>query len=236
MNLPKISYPTFAVEVPSTKKKYAFRPFLVKEEKILLMAKASEQESDILVAIKQVVNNCCLDDKFDVDHLTLFDLEYVFIKIRSQSVSNIVQVSYRDNEDNKVYDFDIDLDDIKVTFPENVEDVVKIDENSGIKLKYPEASIYEDKEFLSSGNDAFFQLIIRCLDKIYEGDEIYDCKNYSHKDLSEYLESLDVKTFEKIREFMVNQPQLNYKIVYNNSLGNARTVELTSLSDFFTLR
>lgn len=236
MSLPKISHPSFAVQVPSTKRKYPFRPFLVKEEKILLMAKASEQESDILVAIKQVVNNCCLDETFDVDKLTLFDLEYVFIKIRSQSVSDFVKVSYRDNEDGKVYDFDIDLNDVKVTFPENIEDVVKIDDHSGIKLKYPEASIYEDKEFLSSGNDAFFQLIIRCLDKIYEGDEIYDCKNYSNKDLSEYLESLDVKTFEKVRDFMVNQPQINYKIIYNNSLGNARTIELTSLTDFFTLR
>lgn len=236
MSLPKINHPTFAIEIPSTKKKYAFRPFLVKEEKILLMAKASEQESDILVAIKQVVNNCCLDDSFDVDHLTLFDLEYVFIKIRAQSVSDTVSVSYRDNEDGKVYEFDINLNDIKVIFPEKIDDVVKIDEESGIKLKYPEASIYEDKDFLSSGNDAFFQLIIRCLDKIYEGDEIYDCKNYSRKDISEYLESLDVKTFEKIRDFMMNQPQLNYKIVYNNSLGNARTIELTSLSDFFTLR
>lgn len=236
MSLPKFSYPTFSIEIPSTKKKYAFRPFLVKEEKILLMAKASEQESDILVGIKQIVNNCCLEDGFDVDKLTLFDLEYVFIKIRAQSVSDTVSVSYRDNEDNKVYDFDIDLNSIKIIFPENIEDVVKIDENSGIKLKYPEASIYEDKEFLSSGNDAFFQLIIRCLDKIYEGDEIYDCKNYTHKDLSDYLENLDVKTFEKIRDFMMNQPQLSYKIVYNNSLGNARTIELTSLSDFFTLR
>lgn len=236
MSLPKISYPTFAIEIPSTKKKFAFRPFLVKEEKILLIAKASEQESDILTAIKQVVNNCCLDEQFDVNKLTLFDLEYVFIKIRSQSVSDVVKVSYRDNEDGQVYDFDVDLNNVKIVFPENIEDVVQIDEHSGIKLKYPEASIYEDKEFLTSGNDAFFQLIIRCLDKIYEGDEIYDCKNYSRKELSEYLESLDVKTFEKVRDFMMNQPQLNYKIIYNNSKGNARTIELTSLTDFFTLR
>lgn len=236
MSLPKISYPTFAIEIPSTKKKYAFRPFLVKEEKVLLMAKASEQESDILVAIKQVVNNCCLDDKFDVNKLSLFDLEYVFIKIRAQSVSDVVKVSYRDNEDNEIYEFDIDLEKVKVIFPEKVEDVVKIDDHAGIKLKYPEASIYEDKEFLNSGNDAFFQLIIRCLDKIYEGDEVYDCKNYSHKDLSEYLESLDVKTFEKIREFMMEQPQLNYKILYKNKLGNDREIILSTLSDFFTLR
>lgn len=236
MSLPKITYPTFLVEIPSTKKKHTFRPFLVKEEKILLMAKTSEQEADVLLAIKQVVNNCCVDNEFDIDKLALFDLEYLFIKIRSQSVGDIVSVSYRDNEDNQVYDFEVNLNKVEVTFPEKIESTVKIDETSGIKMKYPVAALYEDQEFLNSGEESFFQLIIRCMDKIYDGDEVFDCSKYTTKELGEYLESLDVKTFEKIRDFMISQPKIFYQIKYKNSLGHDRTIDLTTLSDFFTLR
>ena len=108
-NLPKIDYPVYKIKVPSQKKESQFRPFLVKEEKLLLMAKESDNTSDILSAIKQIINNCSIDSKFDVNKLALFDLEYVFLKLRSISVDNIVKVSYKDNEDEKVYDFEIDL-------------------------------------------------------------------------------------------------------------------------------
>lgn len=236
MALPKIQYPTFSITVPSTKKKYRFRPFLVREEKILLMAKASGSEADILVAIKQVVNNCCLDEKFDVDKLSLFDLEYVFIKLRAQSVSDVVKVSYRDNEDGQVYDFDVNLNEVEVVFPDKVENVIKTGPEAGIQMKYPEASIYEDEEFLKSGEDSFFQLIVRCMDKIFDGDKVYDCSKYARKDLEDYLEGLDVKTFEAVREFMASQPTIRYTIRYRNQKGSEREINLTTLSDFFTLR
>jgi hypothetical protein len=235
MSLPKISHPQIIIEIPSSKKKIIFRPFLVKEEKLLLMAKASEDETDILLSIKQVVNNCAID-QLDVNSLSLFDLEYIFIQLRAYSVNDQVQVSYKDNEDEKLYDFDINLKDIKVIFPEKVNNVIKINEAAGLVLKYPTSSLYEDKEFLSSGSDSFFQLIVRCMDKIYDGDEVFECSGYSKKDLENYLEDLDINTFEKIREFMVSQPRLSYIIKYKNSLGNDRTIELTTLSDFFTLR
>lgn len=235
MSLPKISHPQIIIEIPSSKKKVIFRPFLVKEEKLLLMAKASEDETDILLSIKQVVNNCAID-QLDINSLSLFDLEYIFIQLRAYSVNDQVQVSYKDNEDEKLYDFDINLKDIKVVFPEKVNNVIKINEAAGLVLKYPTSSLYEDKEFLSSGSDSFFQLIVRCMDKIYDGDEVFECASYSKKDLESYLEDLDINTFEKIREFMVSQPRLSYIIKYKNSLGNDRTIELTTLSDFFTLR
>ena len=199
------------------------------------MAKASEDETDILLSIKQVVNNCAID-QLDINSLSLFDLEYIFIQLRAYSVNDQVQVSYKDNEDEKLYDFDINLKDIKVVFPEKVNNVIKINEAAGLVLKYPTSSLYEDKEFLSSGSDSFFQLIVRCMDKIYDGDEVFECGSYSKKDLESYLEDLDINTFEKIREFMVSQPRLSYIIKYKNSLGNDRTIELTTLSDFFTLR
>jgi len=236
MSLPKINYPTFTVEIPSTKKKTTFRPFLVKEEKILLMAKASEDETDILLAIKQIVNNCSLDDKFDVNGLSIFDLEYCFIKIRAASVSDIISVSYNDYEDKQNYTFEININDVKVIFPPEVNKNIKITPTTGIVLKYPLVSLYEDKEFLEAGEETFFQLIVRCIDKIYEDDKMLDAKNYNFKELTEFLENLDVKTFESIQQFMINQPSLLYTIEYKNSLGNDRKIELKSLTDFFTFR
>ncbi len=118
MALPKISVPVFTIKIPSTGKELKFRPFLVKEEKILLMAQQSEN-SEILLALKQIINNCCFDD-LDVNQLATFDLEYVFLKLRSRSVNNIAKLRYRDNEDDKVYDFEVNLDEIEVKIdPEN---------------------------------------------------------------------------------------------------------------------
>ena len=235
MSLPKIEHPIFKIKIPSTKKEVSFRPFLVKEEKILLIAKSSEQENDILLAIKQVVNNCCLEE-LDIDKLSLFDVEYLFLKIRAQSVNNIVSVTYRDNEDNTDYDFDIDLNNVTVVFPLNQEKIIKLTETSGIVMKYPEASLYEDKEFLNSGEEAFYQLVLRCIEKFYDADNVYETKNYTMQEISDYIDNLDVKTFDKVREFIVDQPKLNYTIDYKNKLGNIRKIELTSLTDFFTLR
>jgi hypothetical protein len=236
MSLPKIQFPTFNVEIPSTKKKVQFRPFLVKEEKILLMAKASEDETDILLAIKQIVNNCAIDPKFNVNSLTIFDMEYCFMKIRASSVSDVITVSYTDFEDKKNYDFEIKINDVKVVFPKDIESKIEITKTSGMLLKYPSASLYEDKEFLQSGEETFFQLIIRCIDKIYDGESMFDAKNYNYQELGEFLENLDVKTFESVQKFMLNQPSLLYTIEYKNSLGNDRKIELKSLTDFFTFR
>jgi hypothetical protein len=234
--LPKIQFPTFTIEVPSTKKKELFRPFLVKEEKILLMAKMSEKDEDIMQAIKQIVNNCAINEKFDVDSLAIFDLEYLFIKIRAASVEDIVKVSYKDNEDEKIYDFEINLNDINMVYPEKIDNNIKISEETGIIMNYPKSSLYDDADFLASGEDALFGLILRCMDKIYDGEEIYDCSGYTKEQLSEFVESLNVKSFEKLREFISNQPRMSYDIKYTNSNNNERFINLSSLSDFFILR
>ena len=191
MSLPKIEHPIFKIKIPSTKKETRFRPFLVKEEKILLIAKASEQESDVLLAIKQIVNNCCLDD-VNIDKLALFDVEYLFLKIRAQSINNIVAVTYRDNEDGMDYDFDIDLNNVVVSFPLNLESNIKLTDSTGVMMKYPDASLYEDKEFLNSGDEVFYQLALRCIDKLYDKDNVYDVKNYTLQELAEYIENMDV--------------------------------------------
>ena len=236
MSLPKISYPTYTIKVPSTKKNVKFRPFLVKEEKLLLMAKESENNADILQSIKQIVNNCCLDENFDNEKLTIFDLEYIFIKLRAFSVDNIVKVSYKDEEDGQNYDFEVDLNAVEVEFPEKNENNIKITDTFGILMKYPSASLYEDKDFLNLEKDYLFELIIRCIDKIYEGDNVFEAKNYTMKELGDFLENLDSKTFVSVQEFLMNSPKLLHVMKYKNSLGNEKEIRLSSLNDFFTFR
>jgi len=235
MPLPKIKHPIFEFVVPSTNKKESFRPFLVKEEKILLMAKTSEEPNEILRAVKQVVNNCALSKSFDVDRLAIFDIEYLFMQLRAISVNNIVKVSYRDNEDDEIYEFSIDLKEVKVQFPEKIDRVIKITDKMGIQMRYPSASIFDDKDFFGSGDDAFYELVIRCIDKIYDGDEIYDPTEYSKEEVEQFLDDCGIDTFEKVQMFMSNVPKLYHKLEYKNKNGNQRVIELTSLTDFFTL-
>ena len=235
MSLPKIDYSMVNIKVPSLNKNYKFRPFLVKEEKLLLMARESENSEDILLAIKQVVNNCVLD-KLDIDKLAVFDLEYIFLKLRSISVDNIVTLSYTDLEDKKPYEFKINLDDVKVIYPEKIDNNIKINSKSGIVMSYPSASLYEYKEFLTLKKDYLFELIIKCLDKLYIEDNVYEFKNYKKQEIVEFLEGLNLKVFEQIQNFLLNVPKLNYEIKYTNSLGNDRSIVLNSLNDFFTWR
>lgn len=237
MALPQIMYPQFDILIPSTKKKQKFRQFLVKEEKILLVAKASEDDSDILTAIKQVVANCALDNSFDVNKITVFDLEYIFLKLRAYSVSNVVKLSYRDLEDDKVYDFEVDLEKVEVQFPKDVSNKIEIVDKTGVVMKYAPASLYSDKEFLvTPTEDAAIELIVRCIDKIYDADTVYDAASYTHNELKEFVESMDVNTFEKINLFLSNAPKISYTIKYKNSLNNDREIVLSTLTDFFTLR
>lgn len=235
MPLPKIKHPIFEFVVPSTNKKEAFRPFLVKEEKILLMAKTSEEPNEILRAVKQVVNNCALSKSFDVDKLAIFDIEYLFMQLRAVSVNNIATVSYRDNEDGEVYEFHIDLKNVTVKFPEKVERVIKVTDKVGIQMRYPPASIFDDKDFFTSGDDAFFELVLRCLDKIYDAEDIFNPADYSKEELEDFLNDCGIDAFEKIQLFMTSVPKLYHKLEYKNKNGNDRMIELTSLTDFFTL-
>jgi hypothetical protein len=210
---------------------------LVKEEKLLLMAKESNEPTDILQAIRQVVNNCCMDNTFNVDAIPLFALEYLFLNLRAVSVGDVIKVSYRDYEDDQTYDFEINIKNVEVKFPEKSENKVKITEKSGIVLKYPSASLYSDKDFLSAKEDeTFYKLVTRCIDRVYDGDSVYEGKDFSDAELQEFVELLDIKTFDRVREFLLNVPSLYYKIEYKNSLGNPRSIEMKTLSDFFTLR
>lgn len=234
--LPKVAHPIFEDTIPSTKKKIKFRPMLVKEEKILLMAKETDDENAILSAIKQVVNNCLLDDT-DVDRLPIFDLEYLFIKLRANSVSNKTSIALIDAEDNLQYDFEVDLEKVEVKFPDKVDNVVKVNDEVSVVMKYPEAALYDDKELLESwGIEAIDLTIIRSIDKIFVGDSAYDVKTVDKAELKEFIENLPINVYDSIKKFFDSVPYLYYKIEYKNKLGNERFMELTTLKDFFTLR
>lgn len=234
--LPKIEHPVYKIKIPSLKKDHSFRPFLVKEEKVLLMAKESKNNADIFAAIKQVVVNCSLDKNLNIDKLAVFDLEYIFLKIRAFSVDNIVKVSYRDNEDNKVYDFEVDLNDIKVIYPNKTVDKIEINESTGFVMKYPPASLYSDQEFLNTERDHYFKLILKCVDKIYFGDDIYEVKDVPVDELEGFIENLGVGIFKQVNDFLLNTPKIQHTIEYTNEKGNKREIYLNSLNDFFTWR
>jgi len=236
MPLPSIATPTYELEIPSTGQEIKYRPFLVKEEKILLIAKTGEDSTDILSAVKQVVNNCCEEKNFNINKLTIFDIEYIFLKIRANSVSNKVNLTFKDLEDEKEYQFEVDLNTVEVEYPKNADTKIIIDEKMGIMMKYPSASIYDDKDFMKLGKDSLFELIIRCIDKIYKNDEMFDASSYTRDELIEFLDNLNVNTFEKIQQFLTNSPTMKHVLNYKNSFGNDRKIELTTLTDFFTLR
>lgn len=234
MALPKIDKPLFEMLVPSQNKRVKFRPFVVKEEKILLIAQQSGSEKDIILAVKQVLQNCAQDPKFDVDELATFDLEYMFLKLRAKSVNNIIEVSYRDMEDDKVYDFKIDLDEVDMLQKSELSNKIQVSDTIGIVLKYPSVTILNEIPEDINTADLVELLVRKCIDSIYDEENVYPVSEHTEQELSEFIESLDLPTFNKIKEFFDNLPQMYYKIEYKNSLGNDRFVELTTLSDFFT--
>lgn len=232
--LPQIQYPIIIVEIPSTKEKRKFRPFLVKEEKILLMAKESKKDRDVFQAVVQIVNNCSLDG-LNVSNLTLFDLEWVFLKLRIASVSDIVDVTYHDVEDDKTYNTEVDLEKVTIKWPEEVKYVIPITEDTGLKMRYPRAEIYGDDELFQS-DEFFFELVLKCIESVYDGETVYSSKDYTREELSAFVEQLDVKTYEKVLQFLNDVPTLFHEIKYTNSLGTERIIELRTLNDFFTFR
>lgn len=232
--LPRIEWPLFELEIPSKQKKSKFRQILVKEEKILTVAKQSGELTDILLAVKQIVNNCCQDQHFDVDSLAIFDLEYLFVKLFSISFTNQVEVSYQDNEDEEVRSFQIDLEKIDPPSINGINNNIKINKQYGMLLKFPPVSLYNDEKFMSKDvkiDDLVDHIAIKCVQKVYGENEVFE---FDENELRTFIDDLDVKTLEKVREFFGTLPTMKYTIEYENLKGNKRKIVLSTLSDFFT--
>lgn len=235
MALPEIKRPLFTMIMPSTQKEVTFRPFLVGEEKILLMAQESGDERDIIRAIKQILTNVIVTEDFNPRVLTTFDLEYMFLKLRSKSVSNIMEMSYIDNEDDKKYDFKVNLDDIEVTYPEgNWSNKVKASEDVGLTLRYPTVELLASLDTATTETEMVDQMVRGCVASIYDADTVYLADEQDPEDLAAFMDALDPKTYKEIRLFFDGMPQVIHTITYKNSLGNDRKIELRTLKDFFT--
>lgn len=235
MSLPKISHPTFNVVVPSTSSKIRMRPFLVREEKILLLAQTSEDPADISDAIKQVINNCAIDD-VDVDQLTTFDLEYIFLKLRAKSVGNVIELKYTDPQDEKVYDIVVDLDDVEMLVNPDHTTKIELTKTSGLILRYPKADMAGDLKNIKTEVDLLFSIIKYCIDKVYDEDTVYNMADFSEEEIDEFVNELNVDAFQKVQKFFETMPRLHYEAKYTTKGGEERSVVLKTLTDFFTLR
>lgn len=235
MSLPKILTPTFSIKIPSSGETKRFRPFLVKEEKILLLAQQGD-EKDIVFAIKQVINNCAIDS-IDVDELAIFDIEYIFLQLRSKSVNNIVSLKYRDTEDDEVYSFELDLDQVDVVFDPSHTNKVIISEDVGILLKYPSFDAIKDIIVNQvEGTMIFDKIINRCIDKVYDSTNVYTANDYTEKELTDFIESLDFKAFRQIEQFFLTMPKIYHELKYKNKFDHDRVIRLETIKDFFTWR
>jgi hypothetical protein len=230
--LPKIEHPTVFIERPSTNEQLPFRRYLVKEEKILLFAKESKDINEIFKAIKDVVNNCYLDNEKDnCNNWSMYDLEYVFLMLRSHSVNNVEDFKITDREDGLDYTLFVEFDKIKLNFIQNPPSKnIKVNDNITIVMRYPKASIYDDNIIERITKDGLFPLIVHCVDSIFNNDERIDI---THAELNEFMDNLDIKTFEKIKEFLFSTPSLKYTVSYTNSLGHEKEITFNSLMDFF---
>lgn len=234
MPLPKIEHPIYSLVLPSTGKQVSFRPFLVKEEKILLMAKQGGDEREIIKALKQIINNCIVDENIDVEHFATFDIEYFFLKLRSRSVNNIVSLSYKDFEDEKVYTVDVDLEGVEVIKDPAHTNKIKLNGGIGVVMKYPSVEIL-NKLSSESEEEVAFDVIKQCIDTVYDQENVYNAKDFSEQEIDEFVQNLDVNSLEKMLEFFKTMPRLHYEVKYTNSLNQERVIPLNTLTDFFTL-
>lgn len=230
MSLPTILHPTFLINVYSKEKEYKFRPFLIQEEKILLIANESDSELDKINAIKQIISNCCVED-LDVEDLATFDLEYIFLKLRARSVNNISEMAFKDLEDEKTYNFKVDLDKIELTINPEHTNKVKVTDDITIVLKYPKISLMNDFNENTTATEVSNSLLLHSVDKIYDNETVYE--DYTMEELSQFIESLPITASEQFNRFFDTMPKLYHKLEYVNEKGNERSIELTSLQDFF---
>jgi hypothetical protein len=244
MALPKIDVPTFDIELPSGPK-IKYRPFLVKEEKILLMAAAGNDEKDSSEAIKQVLQNCCvLPEDLDISTLPTFDVEYYFLKIRSKSVGETVELSYGcqnmvDDENGKpkicntIMQFEVDLDKVKTIKDKKHSTTIKLTKDVGIIMKYPKLDI-TSKGINDENIEGVLDLIVECMESIYDAEDVHEMKDTPKEETKNFILGLTQKQFDKIKEFFLTMPKLKYKTkVVCTSCDFENTVEVEGLQSFF---
>ena len=238
MPLPKIATPTYELELPSTGKSIKYRPFLVKEEKVLVIALESEDTKQITNAIKAVLKNCVLTKGVKVETLPTFDIEYLFLNIRGKSVGEELEVNIvcPDDGETNVPVF-IDLDSIQVERSDDHTNQIKLDDDLMMEMKYPSLEQFIKNNFdFQEGNqmDQSFELIATCIDKIYNEDEVWATADCTKKEVKEFLESMNSSQFKEIEKFFESMPKLKHTIEVTNPNTKVKSeVVLEGLASFF---
>jgi len=238
MPLPTITTPTYELELPSTGKPIKYRPFLVKEEKLLVLALETEDTKEISNAIKAVLKNCIQTKGVKVETLPTFDIEYLFLNIRGKSVGEEIEVNLIAPDDGETsVPVTINIDEIKVQKKEDHTNKIKLDDNLMMEMKYPSLDQFIKNNFDMSGNvgiDQSFDLIASCVDKIYSQEEVWVAADVTKKELVEFLEQMNSIQFKQIEKFFETMPKLSHEITFTNPKTKVEsTVVLEGLSSFF---
>jgi hypothetical protein len=236
MALPKLTTPTYELEVPSTDEKIQYRPFLIKEEKILLIAMESGKNEDIVEAIKQIVSECTFN-KLKISTMPMFDVEYIFLQIRAKSVGEVSKLKLLCRDDNKTYaDVEVNLPDVKVQVDDKHTNKIELTKDMGMVMAYPTIDSFKESGITTINASNMLDVISACIKEIYEekGEKVYQAKDQTKKELTEFIESLNTKQFQKIQQFFDTMPKLKHTIkVKNPKTKKESEVTLFGLQDFF---
>lgn len=238
MPLPKISTPTYELDLPSTGKPIKYRPFLVREEKLLVLAMESEDPKQITTAIKTVIKNCIETRGIKVETLPTFDIEYLFLNIRGKSVGEEVDLTITCPDDGETTaSVKILLDDIQVIKNPEHSNKIKLDDSLVMEMKYPSLDQFIKSNFdfnTDNAMDQSFDLIASCIDKIYNEEEVWSSSDVTKKELEEFLEQMNSSQFKQIEKFFETMPKLSHTIhVKNPNTGVENDIVLEGLSSFF---
>jgi hypothetical protein len=244
MGLPKIAVPEYTLKLPSNGKELKYRPFLVKEEKILLLAMESEDEDQIVTATKTVIKNCVFGD-IDVDIMPTFDIEYIFLWLRGKAKGEVIELKYKCPKCENNIPVSFNIEDVNVTKTEGHTHKIQLNDDLGIVMKYPNIALQTKIEMVKkeSNIDRIFRTILLCIDYIYDKEKTYSTKDHTADEMVEFLESLTDKQFQKISYFFESSPKLQHKVTLDCTIkpkgknkkpcGYTEDVTLEGLQSFF---
>ena len=236
MALPKLTTPTYELEIPSTDEKIKYRPFLVKEEKILMMALESKKSADIVQAVQDIVAECTFN-KVNISSMPMFDVEYIFLQIRSKSVGEVSKLRILSPDDGKTYaSVDLDLNEVKVQVGDDHTNKIELGNGMGIIMRYPTIDSFSKMGIQDINADNMLEVIGGCILQIYEeeGKKVYDPKDQTKKELTDFIEQLTTEQFKHIQKFFDTMPKLKHEITIKNPKTKKESkVTLTGLNDFF---
>lgn len=241
MALPKIKTPTFTLKLPSNNKKIVYRPFTVKEEKMLLIAQQSDQDEDRVRTIKHVLQNCIVEpDDFPVSEMASFDIEYFFLKLRAKSVGEVIDIKVypRERDDLPPKNVKINIDEIEPYIDESHNKLVKIDDNIKMQMRYPR---FEDISNIqdTSNMSNVFELFVKCVDTIYEGDTAYPASDHSREEIDEFLDQLSAPQLQEIQHFFYTMPKIKTFVDYkwkseDGNDSHEERIEIEGLMNFLS--